>query len=109
MLPNSEGKQVPKVTFRTRDEGQWKDVTTESIFKGRTVIVIAHRLSSVRQAHRIIVLDKGRLVEEGSHEILVRRPLGLYAQLWSMQAGSSAPPPTWPSGPLASPGQGASV
>ena len=41
MLPNSEGKRIPQVTFRTRAEGQWKDVTTESIFKGRTVIVFA--------------------------------------------------------------------
>jgi subfamily B ATP-binding cassette protein HlyB/CyaB len=62
-----------------------------AICKGRTVIVIAHRLSSVRQANRIIVLDKGRLVEEGSHDALLKRADGLYAHLWSMQAGSSAP------------------
>jgi glutathione-dependent peroxiredoxin len=41
MLQNSEGKRVPQVTFRTRAEGQWKDVTTEELFKGRTVIVFA--------------------------------------------------------------------
>ncbi len=63
-----------------------------SICKGRTVIVIAHRLSSVRQSHRIIVLDKGRLVEEGSHDALLARTDGLYAHLWSMQAGSAAAP-----------------
>ncbi len=62
------------------------------ICKGRTVIVIAHRLSSVRRANRIIVLDKGRLVEEGSHDALLARTDGLYARLWSMQAGSAAPP-----------------
>jgi len=60
-----------------------------AICKGRTVIVIAHRLSSVRQANRIIVLDKGHLVEQGSHEALLRRPDGLYARLWSMHAGAS--------------------
>ena len=60
-----------------------------AICQGRTVIVIAHRLSSVRQAHRIIVMDKGRIVEEGPHEALVRKPGGLYAHLWSMQAGIS--------------------
>ena len=38
---NSEGKRVPQVTFRTRQDGQWKDVTTDSIFKGRTVVVFA--------------------------------------------------------------------
>ena len=59
-----------------------------AICKGRTVIVIAHRLSSVRQATRIVVLDRGSLVEEGSHDELVQRPQGLYAHLWSMQAGT---------------------
>ena len=63
-----------------------------AICKGRTVIVIAHRLSSVRGAQRIVVLDKGRLVEAGPHEDLVRRPGGLYARLWSMQAGISPVP-----------------
>jgi subfamily B ATP-binding cassette protein HlyB/CyaB len=60
-----------------------------AICKGRTVIVIAHRLSSVRHAHRIVVIDKGRLVEEGSHAVLVAQPQGLYAHLWSMQSGSA--------------------
>jgi subfamily B ATP-binding cassette protein HlyB/CyaB len=59
-----------------------------AICKGRTVIVIAHRLSSVRQAHRIVVMDKGRIVEAGPHEALVTRQGGLYARLWSMQAGA---------------------
>ncbi|MGZ5032152.1 MAG: glutathione peroxidase [Usitatibacter sp.] len=41
MLQNSEGRRVPQVSFRIRDGGQWKDVTTDQIFKGRTVIVFA--------------------------------------------------------------------
>ena len=41
MLRNSEGKRIPQVTFRTRQDGQWKNVTTDEIFKGRTVIVFA--------------------------------------------------------------------
>jgi glutaredoxin-like protein len=41
MLPNTEGKRVPQVTFRTRQDGQWKDVTTDEIFAGRTVVVFA--------------------------------------------------------------------
>ena len=40
-LPNSEGKRIPQVTFRTRQDGQWKDVTSEQLFKGRNVIVFA--------------------------------------------------------------------
>ena len=58
----------------------------QAICKGRTVIVIAHRLSSVRSAQRIVVLDKGRIVESGAHEALLRQR-GLYARLWSMQGG----------------------
>ena len=61
-----------------------------AICKGRTVIIIAHRLSSVRQANRIIVMDKGRIVEEGAHDALVRKLGGLYAHLWSMQGGTAA-------------------
>ena len=64
----------------------------EAICRGRTVIVIAHRLSSVRQAHRIVVLDDGRLVESGSHDTLVQKPGGLYAHLWSLQSGAAAGP-----------------
>ena len=57
-----------------------------AICKGRTVLIIAHRLSSVRYADGIIVLDKGRIVEGGSHTALLQRN-GLYARLWQMQAG----------------------
>lgn len=57
------------------------------ICQGRTVLVIAHRLSAVRHSHRIIVMDKGSIVESGSHEALVARPQGLYAHLWRMQDG----------------------
>ncbi len=58
-----------------------------AICHGRTVIVIAHRLSSVRQAHRIVVMDRGRIVEAGAHDELLARPRGLYAHLWAMQGG----------------------
>ena len=58
-----------------------------SICRGRTVLVIAHRLSSVRRSHRIIVLDKGRIVEQGSHDVLLTDPRGLYAHLWKLQEG----------------------
>ena len=61
-----------------------------AICQGRTVIIIAHRLSSVRNANRIIVMDKGRIVEEGAHEALLQMPGGLYAHLWGMQGGVAA-------------------
>nr|WP_281385277.1 type I secretion system permease/ATPase [Roseateles oligotrophus] len=62
-----------------------------AICQGRTVFIIAHRLSAVRQAHRIVAMDKGRIVEIGSHEQLLAKPQGLYAHLWRMQqnAGQS--------------------
>jgi ATP-binding cassette, subfamily B, bacterial HlyB/CyaB len=56
------------------------------IAAGRTVLVIAHRLSTVRAADRIITIDRGRLVEDGTHEDLVRLG-GRYAQLHRLQAG----------------------
>lgn len=57
-----------------------------AICRGRTVIVIAHRLSAVRRAHRIVAMDKGRIVETGTHETLLEHG-GLYAHLWSLQSG----------------------
>ena len=53
------------------------------------MLIIAHRLSSVRHANRIIVMDKGAIVEEGPHEALLQMPGGLYAQLWGMQGGDA--------------------
>ena len=48
----------------------------------------AHRLSAVRQAHRIVVLDKGRVLEVGPHEALLHHN-GLYAHLWRMQSAGA--------------------
>lgn len=61
----------------------------KQICKGRTVLIVAHRLSAVRHAHRIITLEKGRVVEEGSHEDLVNRG-GRYASLHALQGGLDA-------------------
>ena len=58
-----------------------------SICKGRTVLIIAHRLSAVRHANRIIVMEKGQIVEAGPHDALLQQPKGLYAHLWRMQDG----------------------
>ena len=56
------------------------------LMENRTTIVIAHRLSTIQHMDRIIVIDKGAIVEQGSHaELLARK--GLYAKLWAHQSG----------------------
>ena len=58
----------------------------DKMMDGKTVIAIAHRLSTIAAMDRLIVLDKGRIVEEGSHAELLAQN-GLYAKLWSRQSG----------------------
>lgn len=53
--------------------------------KGRTTIIIAHRLSTVKKADRIVVLGKGRVLEEGTHNQLLKKPNGYYKKLYTMQ------------------------
>jgi ATP-binding cassette, subfamily B, multidrug efflux pump len=57
-----------------------------TIMEGKTVVAIAHRLSTIAAMDRLIVLDKGRIVEDGSHNELLERG-GLYSQLWNHQNG----------------------
>ena len=57
------------------------------ICRGRTVLVIAHRLSAVKDANRIIVMERGDIVEEGAHADLIQRGQGRYAALYRMQQG----------------------
>ncbi len=59
------------------------------IVQGRTVLIIAHRLATIRSCNRIIGMADGRIVEEGSHEDLLARDGGLYKHLWDLQMGSS--------------------
>ena len=54
--------------------------------KGRTSIVIAHRLSTIMKADTIIVMDKGKIVQKGTHKELIKQD-GLYKKLWSLQKG----------------------
>jgi ATP-binding cassette subfamily B protein len=58
-----------------------------NLMKGRTTIAIAHRLSTIRKMDRIIVMEDGKIIEEGTHEELSNKNSGLYKDLWELQAG----------------------
>ena len=58
------------------------------LMKGRTSIVIAHRLSTVANLDRIVVLQDGKIVEQGRHHELLAKPKGVYRQLWERQSGA---------------------
>ena len=57
------------------------------LMEGRTALVIAHRLSTIAHMDHIIVLEKGKILEEGSHSDLIQIKNGLYAKLWTQQSG----------------------
>tara|TARA_B100001564_G_scaffold359237_1_gene380271 strand:- start:214 stop:1899 length:1686 start_codon:yes stop_codon:yes gene_type:complete len=59
----------------------------QKISNDRTTLIVAHRLSTIRNADEIIVLDNGKIVEKGTHDILLNHD-GVYAKLWSVQTGS---------------------
>jgi len=59
----------------------------DAISQGRTVISIAHRLNTLRYADRILVIDKGEIVEQGTHQQLLDQD-GTYANLWNLQVAS---------------------
>ena len=58
-----------------------------NLMEGRTTIVIAHRLSTIQKMDRIIVIDDGEIIEQGSHEELLENENSLYKKLWELQAG----------------------
>jgi ATP-dependent Clp protease ATP-binding subunit ClpA len=60
-----------------------------SICQGRTVLIIAHRLSAVREANRIVVMERGQIVEVGSHEQLLENSQGIYSHLFRLQQGGA--------------------
>ncbi len=62
----------------------------KKLMENRTTLVIAHRLSTIMQMDRIVVIDKGNIIEEGKHKELLKAKKGLYQKLWGIQAGGFA-------------------
>ena len=60
------------------------------LMEGKTTIVVAHRLSTIRKVDRIIVIGSTGILEEGTHDELLKNPQGLYSKLWNLQAGGFA-------------------
>ncbi len=91
MLKNSPLFLLDEATSALDSESEAKiQVALKLLMEGKTVIAIAHRLSTLQSMDRIVFIEHGRVVEDGSHEELLSRG-GKYATLWSMQAGGFLP------------------
>ena len=69
---------------------KWVVYLTDTLMQNKTTIVIAHRLSTLSQMDRILVFDKGEIIEDGTYEALIVKA-GHYAKMWQMQAGGFLP------------------
>lgn len=63
----------------------------EALMRGKTVIAIAHRLSTINTMDRLLVMDGGRILEDGTHDELLKTEGGIYARLWGLQSGGFLP------------------
>ena len=62
----------------------------ENVMEGRTTLIIAHRLATIRKADRILVMDQGQVIEEGNHASLSRKKGGVYSRLAALQFNAGA-------------------
>ncbi|MGY8759265.1 MAG: ABC transporter ATP-binding protein, partial [Planctomycetota bacterium] len=87
LLKNSEVLLLDEATSALDSQSEHKvQVALDNLMEGRTSFVIAHRLGTIRSADRIIVMEAGRIVEEGSHDALVAAG-GTYSHMWKLQLG----------------------
>mgnify|MGYP006418881095 FL=1 len=93
MLKNAPVLLLDEATSALDSESERKvQDALRTLMKGRTTLVVAHRLSTIIDADIIHVLDKGRIIESGSHDELLARGEA-YARLWRMQSGGQEPTP----------------
>ena len=76
----------PTSALDARSE-QFVEEALRKLMNGRTTFIIAHRLSTVRHANKILVLEKGMIVEQGTHDKLVKIENGVYRKLYELQVG----------------------
>lgn len=88
MLRNSPILLLDEATSSLDSESEYLiQDALENVMKGKTVVAVAHRLSTIMHMDRIIVLKDGEIVEEGPHTELLQKPNGVYQGLWSLQVG----------------------
>jgi ATP-binding cassette subfamily B protein len=88
ILKNAPILVLDEATAFSDPENEQKiQLALSELMKGKTVIIIAHRLSTVRGADKILVVDKGKIVEEGAHETLVKAD-GRYRRMWEQYTGA---------------------
>ena len=73
-----------RLTYLMNGNNVAQDLSVAALTKGKTLLVIAHRLSTIRQADVILVIDHGKIVEQGTHESLLKAN-GVYASLYHTQ------------------------
>ena len=89
LMERRYGALVGYASLLTRNRHDAEELVQDALIalmEHRTAFVIAHRLSTVRRADKIVVLEKGRIAEIGRHDELLAKPNGVYAKLYARQA-----------------------
>ena len=75
---------VKNLNFNYGKDAILSDISLD-IYKGKNVVIVAHKLNTIKQAHQIILIDKGQIIAKGKHDELIKEPL--YASLWKQYLG----------------------